>query len=76
MSEELAKKAYLAYGQTTDFKNYQGLPMPEWLQPCREIFPAVPQVFNPKNKFKIFLTLGVETRSQFPQLKIKSVDAL
>ncbi len=30
MSEELAKKAYLAYGQTTDFKNYQGLPMPEW----------------------------------------------
>jgi hypothetical protein len=30
MNEELAKKAYLAYGQTTDFKNYQGLPMPEW----------------------------------------------
>ncbi len=30
MSEILAKKAYLAYGQTTDFKNYQGLPMPEW----------------------------------------------
>jgi len=30
MSEELAKKAYSAYGQTTDFKNYQGLPMPEW----------------------------------------------
>jgi hypothetical protein len=30
MNEELAKKAYFAYGQTTDFKNYQGLPMPEW----------------------------------------------
>jgi hypothetical protein len=28
--EELAKIAYHAYGQTTDFKNYQGLPMPEW----------------------------------------------
>lgn len=25
-----AKEAYLAYGQTTDFKNYQGLPMPRW----------------------------------------------
>lgn len=22
--------AYQAYGQVTDFKNYQGLPMPEW----------------------------------------------
>ncbi|MBW4674688.1 MAG: hypothetical protein KME52_11860 [Desmonostoc geniculatum HA4340-LM1] len=30
MSEELAKKAYFAYGQTTNLKNYQGLPMPEW----------------------------------------------
>ena len=27
---ELAKQAYHAYGQVTDFKNYQGLPMPEW----------------------------------------------
>ena len=27
---ELAKIAYQAYGKTTDFKNYQGLPMPEW----------------------------------------------
>ena len=25
-----ARDAYRAYGQTTDFKNYQGLPMPEW----------------------------------------------
>ena len=22
--------AYIAYGTTTDFKNYQGLPMPKW----------------------------------------------
>ncbi|MEH2033377.1 MAG: hypothetical protein V7K67_27780 [Nostoc sp.] len=29
-SLELAKIAYHAYGQTTDFKNYQGLPMSEW----------------------------------------------
>lgn len=28
--ELLAKKAYHAYGETTNFKNYQGLPMPEW----------------------------------------------
>lgn len=28
--EQLAKQAYMAYGSTTDFKNYQGLPMPEW----------------------------------------------
>ncbi len=26
----LAKMTYGAYGQVTDFKNYQGLPMPEW----------------------------------------------
>lgn len=25
-----AREAYRAYGQTTDFKNYQGLPMPAW----------------------------------------------
>lgn len=27
---ERAKEAYRAYGSVTDFKNYQGLPMPEW----------------------------------------------
>ncbi|MEH1808433.1 hypothetical protein [Nostoc sp.] len=27
---ELAKIGYRAYGETTDFKNYQGLPMPNW----------------------------------------------
>lgn len=27
---ELAKLGYRAYGETTDFKNYQGNPMPEW----------------------------------------------
>lgn len=27
---DFAKSAYHAYGQVTDFKNYQGLPMPEW----------------------------------------------
>jgi hypothetical protein len=26
----MAKLAYGAYGQTTDFKNYQGNPMPAW----------------------------------------------
>lgn len=26
----MAKLAYGAYGQTTDFKNYQGNPMPRW----------------------------------------------
>lgn len=26
----MAKAAYHAYGSVTDFKNYQGLPMPEW----------------------------------------------
>lgn len=28
----LAKQAYYGYGSVTDFKNYQGLPMPEWEQ--------------------------------------------
>lgn len=27
---DLAKVAYRAYGESTGFKNYQGLPMPEW----------------------------------------------
>lgn len=27
---ELAKLAYDAYGEATDHKNYQGLPMPGW----------------------------------------------
>lgn len=26
----MAKLAYQAYGQSTDFKNYQGKPMPGW----------------------------------------------
>ncbi len=29
-AEDLARIAYAAYGQTTDFKNYQGLPMPAY----------------------------------------------
>jgi len=27
---EQARRSYRAYGEVTDFKNYQGLPMPEW----------------------------------------------
>lgn len=27
---ELAEEAYLAYGKVTDFKNFQGNPMPEF----------------------------------------------
>jgi hypothetical protein len=27
---EYAKIAYAAYGAETDYKNYQGLPMPTW----------------------------------------------
>lgn len=27
---ELARVAYAAYGGSTDYKNYRGLPMPEW----------------------------------------------
>lgn len=29
-AEALALIAYRAYGQTTDFKNFRGEPMPEW----------------------------------------------
>lgn len=29
-SEQLAQIAYTAYGKTTNFKNYQGSPMPSW----------------------------------------------
>jgi hypothetical protein len=28
--QDYAKQAYQAYGKVTDFKNYQGLPMPKW----------------------------------------------
>ena len=27
---DLAKIAYRAYGETTDFKNFRGEPMPDW----------------------------------------------
>jgi hypothetical protein len=27
---QLARTAYRAYGETTDFKNFRGEPMPEW----------------------------------------------
>lgn len=27
---DVAKEAYQAYGGVTDYKNYQGLPMPLW----------------------------------------------
>lgn len=30
--EQLAEQAYQAYGAVTDFKNYQGLPMPKWAE--------------------------------------------
>lgn len=30
--QEIAKLAYRAYGEVTDFKNFQGNPMPEWEQ--------------------------------------------
>ena len=50
--EALAKRAYEAYGKTTDFKNYQGLPMPKWedlpekikdawLNACLEVIKAI-----------------------------------
>lgn len=29
-NEILAQKMYHAYGETTDFKNFQGTPMPPW----------------------------------------------
>jgi hypothetical protein len=29
-TEDLARLAYRAYGETTDFKNFRGDPMPEW----------------------------------------------
>jgi hypothetical protein len=38
LSELLARRAYRAYGATTGFKNYQGLPMPEW--------PALPETIR------------------------------
>lgn len=28
--DKLAREAYVAYGEVTDFKNYQGEPMPEY----------------------------------------------
>ena len=28
--KSLEQQAYEAYGKSTDFKNYQGLPMPKW----------------------------------------------
>lgn len=30
--DKLAKQCYYGYGSVTDFKNFQGNPMPEWEQ--------------------------------------------
>lgn len=37
MNNTIAKAAYVAYGKSTDNKNYQGLPMPEW----KDLPPAI-----------------------------------
>lgn len=47
--EARAQLAYQAYGQVTDFKNYQGLPMPSWseLPPkIREAWGAAAQALS------------------------------
>lgn len=41
-SETLAKQAYHAYGEVTDFKNYQGLPMPDW----NDLTPTIQQAWQ------------------------------
>lgn len=38
----LAQHAYHAYGNVTDFKNYQGLPMPKW----EELTPRIQQAWR------------------------------
>jgi hypothetical protein len=41
--EQIARMAYRAYGDTVEWKNYQGLPMPEWdalPQPIRTAWTA------------------------------------
>lgn len=40
--EELAKVAYRAYGEVTDFKNFQGNPMPDW----NDLTPTIQQAWQ------------------------------
>lgn len=40
--EEVAQIAYQAYGTVTDFKNYQGLPMPKW----NELTPKIQEAWR------------------------------
>jgi hypothetical protein len=47
-----AREAYRAYGQTTDFKNYQGNPMPAWddlTEKIREAWVAASTAAAPQN---------------------------
>jgi hypothetical protein len=35
--EDLARNTYAAYGESVGWKNYQGLPMPRWVELTPEI---------------------------------------
>jgi hypothetical protein len=58
MPEDVARAAYEAYGKTTNFKNYQGLPMPKWenlsskiqaawIAACREVVDLTTRGYTP-----------------------------
>lgn len=54
--ESIAQSLYRAYGEVTDFKNYQGLPMPEW----EALTPTIQQAWIAAGKEGV--SIGANTR--------------
>ena len=52
--QEVAKKAYNAYGGVTDFKNFQGNPMPKW----EELPPKIQEAWQAACNETLITTFG------------------
>lgn len=52
--DTLGKATYAAYGDSVEWRNYQGLPMPTW----RELTPAIRQAWRAAADFAYMLGMG------------------
>lgn len=61
--EAIAKIGYRAYGETTEYKNYQGLPMPTW----EELPPRIQQAWIAASSAVMTSTLQCLRLSSVPE---------
>lgn len=58
--ESIAQNLYRAYGEVTDFKNYQGLPMPKW----EDLTPTIQRAWTAAGKEGV--SIGTQTKYGAP----------